>query len=453
MESHVYNTHIPLERSPFYCKLCTFRCTTQEDLERHVQNFGPHKTRENEYRETYKETDFDLEKSLLKSNNPYYVTAADMLCLSVEESEQVWQNRRRQTHIAASPAITTSLTTTLNTTSPIQRHVATPVQDENIWDIMMGPTQYSSNMIITPTRAGLQTAVSDPTPHAALTSAGAVTSMTSSGLSPAFNFSIDSSVPVNSMDVNTAINPWPPFNTLMSSAMRCISKTVLALSSPVLPSGYHPLYGTVIPTMSGLDNSALNLVPSMTLPRHTTATAPVLPTVVNRVDNSCLPSITSSPQSVTASATSSPMTTKTYNPIYPSFDRDLYKPTPIARSEKEQTTRRDDKQCQTDTIITMNDRKATCDSQEHIKAINDLNKTLHHSLNSISRAIENQTLLLGAIQQQINTYVRNSEDEQRKRPREEDTSERLNTRENLQRSIKSELKLEFVNDSDVTKYS
>ena len=299
----------------------------------------------------YKETDFDIEKSLLKFNNPYYFTAADMLCLSVEQSEEVWQNRRRQTHIAASPAITTSLTTTLNTPPPIQRHVATLVQDENIWDIMMGPTQYSSNMIITPTRAGLQTAVSDPTPLAALTSAGVVTSMTSSGLSPAFNFSIDSSVPVNRMDVNTAINPLPPFNTLMSSAMRCISKTtatVVALSSPVLPSGYHPLYGTVIPTMSGLDNSALTLVPSMTLPGNITATAPVLPTVVNRVNNSCLPSITSSPQSVTASATSSPMTTKTYNPVYPSFDRNLYKPTPIGRSEKEQTARRDDKQCQTD---------------------------------------------------------------------------------------------------------
>ena len=69
MESHVYKTHIPLERLPFYCKLCIFRCTTQEDLERHVQNFGPHKTRENEYREMYKDTDFDIEKSLLKSNN------------------------------------------------------------------------------------------------------------------------------------------------------------------------------------------------------------------------------------------------------------------------------------------------------------------------------------------------------------------------------------------------
>ena len=210
---------------------------------------------------------------------------------------------------------------------------------------MMGPTQYSSNMIITPTRAGLQTAVSDPTLHATLTSAGVVTSMTSSGLSPAF--SIDSSVPVNRMDVNTATNSLPPFNTLMSSAMRYISKTtatVVALSSPVLPSGYHPLYQTVIPTMSGLDNSALTLVPSMTLPGYTTTTAPVLPTVVNRVDISCLQSITRSPQSVTASATFPPMTTKTYNPVYPSFDRDLYKPTPIAGSEKEQAVRRNDKQ-------------------------------------------------------------------------------------------------------------
>ena len=101
----------------------------------------------------------------------------------------------------------------------------------------------------------------------------------------------------------------------------------------------------------------------------------------------------------------------------------------------------------------MNDRKATCDAQEHIKAINDLNTTLHHSLNSISRAIENQTLLLGAIQQQIKTYVRNSEDKQRKRPREEDTNEQVKHKEKPPRSIKSELKLEFVNDSDVTKYS
>ena len=84
VESHVYKTHLPLERSPFLCRICTFRCTTQEDLEKHVLRFGSHNMPETEYQDQNREAYFDIEKFLLHSTNLYYVKAIYMQCLNGE---------------------------------------------------------------------------------------------------------------------------------------------------------------------------------------------------------------------------------------------------------------------------------------------------------------------------------------------------------------------------------
>ena len=76
--------HLPLERSPFLCKICTFRCTTQEDLEKHFLRFGSHNMPQTEYQIQNREADFNIETFLLHSTNLYYVTAICMQCLNGE---------------------------------------------------------------------------------------------------------------------------------------------------------------------------------------------------------------------------------------------------------------------------------------------------------------------------------------------------------------------------------
>lgn len=67
-----------------------FRCTEQEDLERHVLTFKAHRDRA-----AHQQDGFDEEENFLKSDDPYFVTQKDMLCFSIEESEKVWGKRKQ----------------------------------------------------------------------------------------------------------------------------------------------------------------------------------------------------------------------------------------------------------------------------------------------------------------------------------------------------------------------
>ena len=391
VESHVYKTHLPLERSPFYCKICTFRCTAQEDLEKHVLSFGPHKSRETEYRDQNREADFDIEKFLLRSTNPYYVTAIDMQCLSGEESEQIWRERRRHVHITAAITATQSQ---LNTPPPIQRQANTPLQDENVWDYMMGPTQYSADMTITPTRVVTQST--------APLSAHFATTLTSRVLSPAYHSASE-----------FCTTSLPSVNSLMPAALRSSLTTtatvVHALPSPVLPSGCHPLYGTVITTPAVLGTSVNQSIPSMTLIQPTVPTSSFPLTVPGHSHP-----IMSSPISGT-STTTSPISTAVYSPKYPT-----YTPTPIVRDDATKTSNvlGENRQIKANASVSEQAR-----GKEIVNALHELTTTLNTAINGMSKAVEDQTLLLGAIHQQIKNFVRSSEDEIRKREREEDAGE------------------------------
>ena len=373
VESHVYKIHIPLERSPFYCKLCTFRCTAQEDLEKHIKNFGPHSAREKEYREQHKDFEFDILEFLLVSPNPYYITATDMHCLSVEESEQVWQERRRQVRSTAAIAGTNSAQ--LNTPPLIQRQVGTPVRDENIWDLMMGPEQYSSNMTITPSRTGIQTIAPYQLPP--------VTMAPNSLQIPMYN------VPT------TLANPALPS---LNRGLQTTTSTIL--SSPVLPSGFHSLFGNInIPSASSLNGPVSQGVPPMTL------TQPIVSASVSQT-------LVNTPPSEMTSVTTSPNVAGAYSPHNPS-----YTPTPIVKSKVVKVSKAVNNESQTEAV------EETCNGNNVANALNDLNKTLHTAITGISKAIENQTLLLGAIHQQIKTFVRSAEDDRKKREREDDEEE------------------------------
>ena len=90
--SHIYNTHLPLDVSPFYCTLCTFRCTKIEQLELHVTAYREHVSRVRLAEERGEETD---ERSYLKESTcPYEVVeGVDMERLSIGESNSVWKKR------------------------------------------------------------------------------------------------------------------------------------------------------------------------------------------------------------------------------------------------------------------------------------------------------------------------------------------------------------------------
>ena len=57
-------------------------------------------------------------------------------------------------------------------------------------------------------------------------------------------------------------------------------------------------------------------------------------------------------------------------------------------------------------------------------AVNDLKKSLHASLSCIIVAIENQIILLEAINQPFKNFVRNNEDKISKRKREKEPKEK-----------------------------
>ena len=169
----------------------------------------------------------------------------------------------------------------------------------------------------------------------------------------------------------------------------------------MLPSGFHSLFGTInIPSASSLNGPVTQGVPPMTLTQPIES-ASVSQTHVN------------TPPSETTSVTTSPYAAGAYSPNNPS-----YTPTPIVKRKVVKVSKAVNNESQTDAA------EETCKEDlkgnNVAKALNDLNKTLHTTITGISKAIENQTLLLGAIHQHIKTFVRSAEDDRKRREREND---------------------------------
>lgn len=79
MEAHYYKHHVSLVRSPFYCSLCLFRCSTQKQLDDHVEKYKPHVDRAKGKKES--------RACLRKAENPYYISSSDIIKLSADETE------------------------------------------------------------------------------------------------------------------------------------------------------------------------------------------------------------------------------------------------------------------------------------------------------------------------------------------------------------------------------
>ena len=315
-EAHVYKTHVPFESSPFYCKLCMFRCTAQDDLERHVQNFNPHRERA-----AQQGGDFNVEDCHMRSSNPYYVTSADMACLSIEESETIWQKRRKCTSKLDLPVKTSSVPAPLKSPPSVHRQIGTPVQDENIWDTIMGPSQYSSNMTLTPPSVGLHSPASTLT-HADVPVQPVVPTTLPPSVLPGHQVCTSASSATVQLPIDATTNvSLPAISTLISSSVMSVPRTthsIANVSTPLLTSIYSPVSPFIISTCAELPQLRATTTPSVTLspslpfiPGTSTLTQPLASGSDYHLQQAVVPA----PQlSVTVDMFTSPSFMNSYNP-------------------------------------------------------------------------------------------------------------------------------------------
>ncbi|KAH3832674.1 hypothetical protein DPMN_105967 [Dreissena polymorpha] len=88
IEGHILKEHVPMDRAPFVCTLCCFRCQDQQAFLKHLTQYTRHVTEEKRSGKP------DYTKVLRRAKDPYHVTEGDMVALSPEESAQ-WCDRNR----------------------------------------------------------------------------------------------------------------------------------------------------------------------------------------------------------------------------------------------------------------------------------------------------------------------------------------------------------------------
>ena len=86
---HLYKHHVPLAEVPFYCTLCSFRCSKWRALMKHIKGYPLHA----QMKKTTSSLDVDDLEYLRESEHPYSNPDADMRKLSMEESQEVWSGR------------------------------------------------------------------------------------------------------------------------------------------------------------------------------------------------------------------------------------------------------------------------------------------------------------------------------------------------------------------------
>ena len=80
MEDHVLKNHVVRDRIPFYCRLCTFKCTTLHQMNHHVNHYSRHLARAREMNVT------NHQEWMVASPVPYQIGETDLLKFTQEES-------------------------------------------------------------------------------------------------------------------------------------------------------------------------------------------------------------------------------------------------------------------------------------------------------------------------------------------------------------------------------
>ena len=269
----------------------------------------------------------------------------------------------------------------------------------------MGPSQYSSHMTLTPPSVGLHSPASTLT-HADVPVQPVVPTTLPPSVLPGHRVctSASSAIVQQPIDATTNVS-LPAISTLISSSVMSVPRpthSTTVVSTPVLTSIYSPVSPFIISTCAELPQLRATITPSVTLspslpfiPGTSTLTQPLASGSDYHLQQAAVPA----PQpSVTVDMFSSPTFMNTYNPNYPGINQISYTPTLIVTSSAiKQTVQHQSKAQQTDSPV----HSPTNSSVDLVAAVNDLNKTVHSSMATISKALENHNLILGAIHQQI----------------------------------------------------
>lgn len=94
--SHIYKVHVQQDRYPFYCSLCGYWSTKEQELINHIQpgKYAPHQQAlEDKLKQNIP---VDYSQMLMKSLNPkHLVEGADYVRFPPTESAIIWQQRKR----------------------------------------------------------------------------------------------------------------------------------------------------------------------------------------------------------------------------------------------------------------------------------------------------------------------------------------------------------------------
>lgn len=82
MVGHITKNHLALDQVPFYCRLCTFKCHTQTQLLRHVEEYADHQWKSGQLVAQGRPA---LENPLMRNVNPYVVGNSDMEEVTTEQ--------------------------------------------------------------------------------------------------------------------------------------------------------------------------------------------------------------------------------------------------------------------------------------------------------------------------------------------------------------------------------
>ena len=80
MEGHVLKNHVARDRIPFYCRLCTFKCTTLHQMNHLVNHYSRHLARAREMNVT------NHQEWMVASPVPYQIGETEFLKFTQEES-------------------------------------------------------------------------------------------------------------------------------------------------------------------------------------------------------------------------------------------------------------------------------------------------------------------------------------------------------------------------------
>ncbi|KAH3859362.1 hypothetical protein DPMN_102081 [Dreissena polymorpha] len=153
-----------LDQAPYYCRLCLFRCSKREELEKHVYSFRRHKV-------VLKEKNIPDSPEFLASNpSPYLITDREVAALSAKESKHHWLSISKKPDILSqaiqsvlpdlSPISNLPLSPFIQQSSPAQPHRVTslqtvqhqPITNVNLSECV-GPLQQLINAIGTSTNS------------------------------------------------------------------------------------------------------------------------------------------------------------------------------------------------------------------------------------------------------------------------------------------------------------